>query len=75
MQTAHLFDPVCSPVERANESNVAPGTLVNKECDVEGLCNGFPKRIKLLEEAGGDRPTDRPTWDPARILGIRGSQA
>ena len=28
---------------------------VNKECDVEGLCNGFPKRIKLLEENGGDR--------------------
>ena len=28
---------------------------VNKECDVEGPCNGFPKRIKLLEESKGDR--------------------
>lgn len=28
---------------------------VNKECDVEGLCKGLPKRMKLLEDKGGDR--------------------
>ena len=28
---------------------------VNKECDVEGLCKGLPKRMKLLQEKDGDR--------------------
>ena len=28
---------------------------VNKECDVEGLCQGFPKRIKLLQAKEGQR--------------------
>ena len=28
---------------------------VNKECDVEGLCKGLPKRMKLLEDKDGDR--------------------
>ena len=28
---------------------------VNKECDVEGLCQGFPKRIKLLKDKEGER--------------------
>jgi len=28
---------------------------VNKVCDVEGLSRGFPKRIRLLAECGGDR--------------------
>ena len=27
---------------------------INKDCDVEGLCRGFPKRIKLLADSGGD---------------------
>ena len=28
---------------------------VNKDCDVEGLCNGLPKRMRLLQEKDGDR--------------------
>ena len=28
---------------------------VNNECDVEGLCRGFPKRLKRLEETEGGR--------------------
>ena len=28
---------------------------VNKECDVEGLCKGLPKRMKLLQDTDGDR--------------------
>ena len=28
---------------------------INKDYDVEGLCRGFPKRIKMLTEIGGDR--------------------
>ena len=28
---------------------------VNKECDVEALCKGLPKRMKLLQERAGDR--------------------
>ena len=28
---------------------------VNKECNVEGLCKGLPERMKLLQEADGDR--------------------
>ena len=28
---------------------------VNKDCDVEGLCKQFPKRVKLLKEKEGDR--------------------
>ena len=28
---------------------------INKDCDAEGLCRGFPKRIKLLADKGGDR--------------------
>ena len=26
-----------------------------RECDVEGLCQGFPKRIKLLQAKEGQR--------------------
>lgn len=28
---------------------------VNQECDVEGLCKGLPKRIKMLLDTQGDR--------------------
>ena len=28
---------------------------VNKECNVEGLCKGLPKRMKLLQDRDGDR--------------------
>ena len=28
---------------------------VNKEYDVEGLCHGYPKRLKLLQESQGGR--------------------
>ena len=28
---------------------------VNKDCDVEGLCRGFPKRIRLLHDEDGGR--------------------
>ena len=28
---------------------------VKKECDVAGLCKGFPKRIKLLKDGDGGR--------------------
>ena len=28
---------------------------VNKDCDVEGLCKGYPKRMKLLQEKEGGR--------------------
>ena len=28
---------------------------VNRECDVEGLCKDFPKRIKLLRDGEGQR--------------------
>lgn len=28
---------------------------VNKDCDVEGLCKGLPKRMRLLDENDGDR--------------------
>ena len=28
---------------------------VNQECDVEGLCKGLPKRMKLLQDKEGDR--------------------
>ncbi len=28
---------------------------VNKDCDVEGLCNGLPKRMRQLQEKDGDR--------------------
>ena len=28
---------------------------VNKECDVEGLCQGFPKRMKRLKDKEGER--------------------
>ena len=28
---------------------------VNKDCDVEGLCKQFPKRIRLLKQKEGDR--------------------
>ena len=28
---------------------------VNRECDVEGLCNGFPKRMRKLAESEGGR--------------------
>ena len=28
---------------------------VNKECDVAGLCRGFPKRVRRLLSSGGDR--------------------
>ena len=28
---------------------------VNNECDVQGLCQGFPKRMKRLEDEEGDR--------------------
>ena len=32
---------------------------VNRECDVEGLCQGFPKRIKLLQAKEGQRVKNR----------------
>ena len=28
---------------------------VNKTCDVEGLCQGYPKRVKLLQQKQGGR--------------------
>ena len=28
---------------------------VNKEYDVEGLCQGYPKRMKLLQQKQGGR--------------------
>ena len=28
---------------------------VNEDCDVEGLCNGLPKRMRLLQDNGGNR--------------------
>ena len=35
---------------------------VNKTCDVEGLCQGYPKRMKLLQQKQGGRLKNLFSW-------------